>query len=75
MPPERDPRQFLLPSSDGKKLVVSVTQIRVSDKGNRPKLVWVVVAGVLVEGIVDTAADITIVGAETFKCISPLLQS
>jgi len=43
---------------------VHVTQVRIYDKGSHPQLVQVVVAGVPVEGVVDTAADITIVGAE-----------
>ena len=75
-PPERDPRQFLLPDSDREELVVRVTQICVPDKGSRPQLVRVVVAGVPVEGVVDTAADITIVGegAETFKCIATVAK-
>ena len=50
-----DPRQYL------------VNEVRVQDKGSHPQSVRVVVAGVPVDGVVDTAADITIVGAETFK--------
>ena len=44
------------------------------DKGSRPHLVRVFVAGVPVDGIVDTAADITIVGAETFKRIAAVAK-
>lgn len=33
-------------------------------------MLWVVVAGVPVEGVVDTAADISVVAAEAFKCIA-----
>ena len=44
------------------------------DKGSHPQSVRVVVAGVPVDGIVDTAADITIVGAETFKRIAAVAK-
>ena len=40
--------------------------------GSRPQSVRVVVAGVPVEGVIDTAADITIAGAEAFKHIAKL---
>ena len=42
-------------------------EVRVQDQGSRPQSVQVVVAGVPVDGIVDTAA---IVGAEMFKRIA-----
>ena len=44
------------------------------DKGSHPQSVRVIVAGVPVDGIVDTAADITIVGAETFKRIAAVAK-
>ena len=69
-----DPQQYLLSDSDGEEPVVpadaGVNEVRVQDKGSRPQSVRVVVAGVPVEGIVDMAADITIVGAEVFKRIA-----
>ena len=52
-----DPRQYLLPDSDGEKPFGSVNEVRVQDKGSRPQSVRLVVAGVPAEGIVDTAAD------------------
>ena len=51
-----------------------MTQVRIPDKGSHPQLVRVVVAGVPVEGVVDTAADITIVGAEVFKYIAAVAR-
>ncbi|CAI8046512.1 hypothetical protein GBAR_LOCUS25737, partial [Geodia barretti] len=67
-------QQYLLSDSDGEEPVVpadaGVNEVRLQDKGSRPQSVRVVVAGVPVEGIVDTAADITIVGAEVFKRIA-----
>ena len=70
---EGNPRHFLLPDSD-EEPVVRVTQVRVPDKGSRPQLVQVIVAGVPVQGVVDTAADITIVGAEAFKRIATVAK-
>ena len=70
IPPQStgDPLQFLWPDSE-EEAVVRVTQIRVPDKGSRPQTAHVVIEGVPVEGVVDTGADITIVGAEAFKRI------
>ena len=55
-----DPRQFLLPDSDGGESEAQVEEVRVSDRGSRPQMVRVIVAGVPVQGVVDTAADISI---------------
>ena len=51
-----------------------VTEVRVSDQESCPQLVWVVIAGVPVEGVIDAAADITIIGAETLKCIASVVR-
>ena len=51
-----------------------MSEVRVQDKGSRPQTVRVVVAGVPADGIVDTAADITIVGAEVFKRIAAVAK-
>ena len=69
MPVTMDPHQYLLPNSDEENSAVRVTEIRVQDKGSRPQSVRVSVADVPVEGVVDTEADITFVGAEAFKRI------
>lgn len=70
-----DPQQYLLADSYGEE---HVKEVRVRDKGSRPQSVRVVVAGVpvegIVEGIVDTATDITIVGAEIFKRIAAVAK-
>ena len=68
---EDDPRQYLLPDPDEE---VQVDEIRVSDQGSCPQMVRVVIAGVPVEGVVDTAADITIIGAEVFKRIASVAK-
>ena len=69
-----DPRQYLLPDSDEKEPAAGVSEVRVQDKGSRPQSVRVFVAGVPVDGIVDTAADITIVGADTLKRIAAVAK-
>ena len=46
---------------------MGVIEVRVQDKGSHPHYVHVVVAGVPVNGIVNMAADIRIVGAEAFR--------
>ena len=72
--PENDPRQFLLPDSDEEESSAQVDEIRVSDQGSRPQMVRVVIAGVPVQEVVDTAADITIIGAEVFKRIASVAK-
>ena len=69
-----DPKQYLLSDSEEQESKVGVNEVRVQDKGSRPQYVRVVVAGVPVDGIVDTAADITIVGAEAFKRIAAVAK-
>ena len=44
------------------------------DKGSRPQLARVNVSGVPLDGVVDTGADITIVGAEAFKRIAAVAK-
>ena len=47
--------------------MVRVTEVRVHDKGSQPQSVRVNIAGVSIDGVLDAAAELTIVGAETFK--------
>ena len=58
-----DPLQYLLPDSDEE----GVTETRVKDQGSRPQLIRVEVSGVPLDRVVDTGADITLIGAEAFK--------
>ena len=48
----------------------SVKQIRVEDNGSHPQLARVDVHGVPADGIIDTAADITIMGGKLFALIA-----
>ena len=65
------PPQYLLPDSDRD---VQVSQVWVRDKGSNPQTVRVVIAGVPVDGTVDTGADITIMGAEVFKRLAAVVK-
>lgn len=44
-----------------------VSTVRVPDRGSRPQYADVQVQGVPASGIVDTGADITIIGSDLFK--------
>ena len=44
--------------------------VRVSDKGNRPQYVNIQVQGVPTSGVIDTGADITIIGGDLFKKVA-----
>ena len=62
-----DPMQFL--ESD-KEDDSTVSTVRVKDKGSKPQMAVVDVQGVQTEGIIDTGADITIMGPELFKMVA-----
>ena len=61
------PMDILLPDSDDDD---SVSVVCVTDKGSQAKRVLVDVAGVCSKGLVDTGADITIMGPELFKRVT-----
>ena len=56
-----DPFQYLFPDSD-EEAIVRITQIQVRDKGSSPQRVRVVVAGVPVDGVVDTELILPLLG-------------
>ena len=62
-----DPLQYLLSDSDDSD---EVRQVRVYDKGSKPHCANVNVQGVLMSGVVDSGADITIMGGEMFKRVA-----
>ena len=65
-----DPLALLYSSdSDG-----SVSAVRVNDQGSKPQYVNVTIQGVATSGIIDTGADITIMGGELFKKISDAVR-
>ena len=62
-----DPRDVLFPDSDGEK---DVRQVKVTDSGSHTQFVRVEVQGVPADGVVDTAADITIMGGKLFALVA-----
>ena len=68
-PTTDDPMQYLL-SDDSDKDTTEVRQVRVHDRGSKSQCIRVVVQGVPMYGIVDIAADITIMGGNAFKQVA-----
>ena len=69
---KEDPLDFLQSDSDGD--TGDIKSVRISDKGSKPREVVVDVQGVPSKGIIDTGADITIMGAELFKKVASVAQ-
>ena len=63
---EDDPVQYLLSDSDE----CEVKQVRVQDQGSAHQQAKVIVGGVPMFGLVDTGADVTIMGGSTFKQVA-----
>ena len=63
---------ILFSSSDSDSGDVRV--IRVQDKGSKPRCARVLVQGVPAYGIVDTAADITIIGGNLFRTVASVAR-
>ena len=64
-----DPLDYLYSSSDDEE-VRDVRQVRVSDKGSRPQCARVQIQGVPAFGIIDSGADITIMGNGLFHKVA-----
>ena len=63
-----DPLDFLYSSDSGDESHVNL--VRVEDKGSEPKCAKVEIQGVPAYGVVDSGADITIIGGELFKRVA-----
>ena len=59
-----------LSDSDG-----DVCTVRISDTGSKPQCTQVMIQGVPVDGIIDTAADITIMGGSLFQKVANVVRS
>ena len=57
-----DPLTYLLSDSDAE--ASEVQQVRVKDKGSESRRAQVVIGGVPMDGVIDTAVDITVMGAD-----------
>ena len=67
-----DPFKYLLPDSDDKEPRVGV--IRVTNGGSKCQYAKVVVGGVPLYGIVNSGADITIMGRNAFKQVATVAK-
>ena len=68
-----DPRHYLLSDSDDSD-AAEVRQVRVLDRGSKPQRARVLLAGVPISGVVDSGADITILGGEAFKQVAAVAK-
>ncbi len=71
---KENPEDFLASSSSDSEDTSSVRQIRINDKGSRPQCARVQVQGVPAFGIIDTGADITIIGGALFKKVATIAK-
>ena len=65
------PLEFLLSDSEEDD---AVCQVRISDKGSESQCVRVLIQGVPSVGLVNTAADITIIGGDLFKKVASVAR-
>ena len=61
---------FLYSDSDSEEGSSNVKQIRVEDQGSQSRCARIRIAGVPVYGIVDSGADITIIGGDLFRRVA-----
>ena len=66
-----DPLRYLMSDSDDSS---DVRQVRIQDQGSKPQKVRVTVGGVPMLGVIDTAADISIMGGEMFKKVAAVAK-
>ena len=51
-----------------------IKTVRVKDRGSKPRKVLVDIQGVPATGVIDSGADITIMGAELFKLVASVAR-
>ena len=66
-----DPLQYLLSDPEDSS---DIRQVRVQDHGSKPQKAKVVIGGVPMLGVIDTAADVTIIGGEMFKKVAAVAK-
>lgn len=65
--PTRSPYDLLFSDLEDEKVM---KQVKVTDSGRRLQLAWVDIQGVPAHGLVDTAADVTIMGGKLFALVA-----
>ena len=66
---DNDPTEYLHSNSDGEE---EVRMIQISDKGSHSQYARVLIQGVPAEGLIDSGAEITIMGKELFKKVASI---
>ena len=69
---KENPYDFFQSDSDDESSDIKI--VRIQDKGSVPREVLVDVQGMLATGVIDSGADITIMGAELFKQLASVAQ-
>ena len=69
-----NPEDFLDSNSSDSEENPDVRQVRVNDEGSQPRCAKVQVQGIPMCGIVDTGADITIIGGMMFKRVATAIK-
>ena len=69
---KENPLDFLHPDSDDGSS--DIRTVRIHDRGSKPREVMVDVQGVPATGVIDSGADITIMGAELFKKVASVAR-
>ncbi len=67
--PSKDPLDYLLSSSEDED-ISDIKKVELKDGGSDPKCVTVLLQGVPATGLIDSGADITIMGGELFKTVA-----
>ena len=68
-----DPLDYLLSSSESEEESL-VKSVKLEDSGSVPKCVPLLVQGVPVIGLIDTGADLSIMGGEVFKVVAAVAR-
>lgn len=69
-----DPLSCLMSNSESEEETDTVKTVRVVDEGSRSQKARVIVGGVPLWGIVDSGADITIMGSSAFKQVASVAK-
>jgi len=69
-----NPLLYLLSDGSDSEDAVGVKEIRIPDRSSQPQTVGLVVGGVLMDGVVDSGSDITIIGKEMFKKVASVAK-
>ena len=72
--PSPDPLSLLYSSSDEEDDSFDICQVRVTDEGSKTHCAQVSIQGIPVYGLIDSGADITIIGGALFKRVAAVAR-